>query len=195
MSRQVSASTEFYRIEHLIAARLWVARLGESDLYRWWGSEGILGEDGAFVGPRVLPLTHGTGRARIALAVARHACDERHPARSDQHLFRLDAATEEQVDAYLAEHLNDFTYWNEILAQLSAVETGADIADTLFGAGILDESDLSYARGRSLGPGGRSVPIEPGATLTETIRRLAGGFLRSAPGELAVPYIQSEMGV
>jgi len=189
MSLQVSASAAFEPIGQLVDARLWVARLGESDLYGWWGSEGILGEDGAFVGPRVLPLTHGTGRARIALAVARHVCDERHPAKSAQHLFRLDAVIEDQVDAYLVEHLSAFDYWNGILAQLSAVETCADIAETLLGAGILDESDLSYAHGRPLGPGGRSVPIEPGASFSETVRRLAAGFVRSAPGELAVPYI------
>jgi hypothetical protein len=194
MPTQTESAPSLDPIERLVHARLWVARLGESDLYGWWGSDGILGEDGAFVGPRVLPLTHGTGRARIALAVARHACDQRHPANSTQHLFRLDAATEDQVDAYLVEHLSAFDYWNGILAQLSAVEIGADIAETLLGAGVLDESDLSYAHGRPLGPGGRSVPIEPGASFSETVRRLAAGFLRSAPSELAVPYIQAEMG-
>ena len=63
----------------LLEARLWIARLGESDVHRWWRSDGILGPDGAFVGPRVFPKTHPTGRSRIAFAVARHACDQRHP--------------------------------------------------------------------------------------------------------------------
>ena len=122
-------------IEHLIKARLWVARLGETDLYGWWGSDGVLGEDGGFVGPRVLPLTHGTGRARVSTAVARFACDERHPDRSARHLFRLDAAIEEQVDGFLAERLGDLTYWSDLLAKLEAVAHGADIAATLRDAG------------------------------------------------------------
>jgi hypothetical protein len=60
-------------LQPLLEARLWVARLGESDVHKWWRTDGILGSDGAFVGPRVLPRTHPTARARIAFAVAAHA--------------------------------------------------------------------------------------------------------------------------
>ena len=177
-------------IEHLVKARLWVARLGETDLYGWWGSDGVLGEDGGFVGPRVLPLTHGTGRARVSTAVARFACDERHPDRSARHLFRLDAAIEEQVDGFLSERLGDLTYWNDLLAKLEAVAHGADIAATLRDAGSAREPDLTYARSREIGPGGRSVIVEPGAALSETVSRLAAAFVLSRPGELVVPYLQ-----
>ena len=179
-------------LDQLLRTRLWVARLGESDVNRWWRTDGILGSDGAYVGPRVLPKTHGTGRARIAFAVARHACKERHPDPKALHLFRLDPETEDRLDAYLVERLDAFDWWSEILAQLEKVEKGADAAVALIEAGVVTEADLAHVRALDLGPDGRSLPIAPGGTPEETLRRLAAGFARSKTGELAVPYLREK---
>jgi hypothetical protein len=180
------------QLDGLLTARLYVARLGESDMNRWWRSDGILGSDGAFVGPRVLPKTHGNGRARIAFAVARYACQERHPDPVAQHLFRLDPETEDRLDAYLVESLDAFGWWATILAQLEKIKKDADPAAVLFDVGIVSAADLTYVRTLDLGPDGRSLPVAPGATPDETFRRLAAGFARSRPGDLAVPYLRGK---
>jgi len=174
----------------LLEARLWVARLGESDVSRWWRTDGILGADGAFVGPRVLPKTHGTARARIAFAVARHACGERYPAPAARHLFHLDPETEDRLDAHLVERLEDFDFWTEILAKLETIDREVDSATVLRNAEVVTEEDLAYVQGLALGPDGRSLPVEPGSSPEETLRRLAAGFARSKSGELSVPYLR-----
>lgn len=174
----------------LLGLRLWVARLGESDVNRWWRTDGILGPDGAFVGPRVLPKTHGTGRARIAFAVARHACQERHPDRGAETLFLLDPEMEDRLDAYLVERLDAFDWWDGTLQKLEAIEKEQDAAAILLSAGLVDEEDVEYVRGLALGPDDRSLSIEPGRDAAQTLRRLAAGFARSKPGEFAVPHVR-----
>lgn len=179
-------------VRQLLIARLWVARLGESDTHRWWRTDGILGPDGAFVGPRVLPKTHGTGRARIAFAVARHACHERHASPKARHLFLLDPETEDRLDAHLVDSLDHFDFWAEILAKLESLTKDSDVANTLRDAGVVTDEDLSYVKKRPLGPDARSLPLEGAVTFEETLRRLAAGFTRSSPGQLAVPVINKE---
>jgi hypothetical protein len=50
---------------------LLTARPGESDVMRWWRTDGISGLDGVFVGPRLLTKTDPTGRTRHpAMALA-----------------------------------------------------------------------------------------------------------------------------
>jgi hypothetical protein len=177
---------------HLLTARLWVARLGESDVNRWWRTDGILGPDGAFVGPRVLPKTHPTARARIAFAVARHACDDRYPDPKAYHLFRLDSETEDRLDALLVEKLDDTDFWTAMMEKLEAVTAADSVEELLQANGIITTADLELARQAALGPGERSVPMREGASAEETVRHLAAGFIRSQPGELAVPYINGK---
>ena len=114
-------------LEQLLTARLWIARLGEGDVNRWWRTDGILGPDGAYVGPRVLPKTHPTARARIAFAVARHACDDRYPDKAVHHLFRLAPVTEDRFDAMLRDKLEDIQFWCEVWARLWAVSVETDV--------------------------------------------------------------------
>lgn len=179
-------------VTRLLEARLWVARLGEGDVFRWWRTDGILGPDGAFVGPRVLPLTHPTARARIAFAVARHACDERYRDPKAWHLFRLSPEIEDRLDAFLVERLGDRDYWADVMAKLEGVAASATPAEVLLANAIVGEDDLVAARKAELGAGQRSLSIRVGATLEETIRRLAAGFVRSSPGNLAVPYVDGD---
>lgn len=173
----------------LLEARLWVARLGESDVQGWWRTDGILGPDGAFVGPRVLPRTHATARARIAFAVASHACNERHPDREVHHLFRVDPVTEDRLDALLVERLADKSFWGKIIAKLEAVTAEADPGDVLIGSETVGREDLEVVGELDLGPAGRSLQVPSKKSPEEQLRLLVAGFVRAQPKTLVVPYI------
>lgn len=177
-------------IDSLLRARLFVARLGESDVMRWWRSDGILGPDGAFVGPRVLPKTHPTGRARIAFAVARHACDERYPDPDAHHLFRLDPETEDRLDALLVEKLGDHEWWSVMMETLEAIGEGADVKAMLLEHDVVKPDDVRAAEKATPGPQERSLPLRAGKNIEQTVTRLTAGFVRSKSGALAVPYVQ-----
>ncbi len=168
---------------------MWVGRLGERDVLGWWATDGLLGPDGAFVGPRVLPVTHPTARARIVFAVAAHACSERHPDPKAEHLFRLDPWFEDRLDALLVDRLADTAWWVEQMAQLERVKSGSDIGALLRQAGVVTEAELARVRSLKPGPGGRSLPIPRPGTAEEALRLLAAGFARSNPRELVVPYL------
>jgi hypothetical protein len=176
-------------LNQLLVTRLWLARLGERDVQGWWHTVGVLGADGAFVGPRVLPLTHACARARIAFAVARHACDQRHPDPHAHHLFRLDADVDDQLDAFLLSKLEDAGFWKAVMPRLEAVGSKDDPKSALVAAQVITDDDARYVTRLKLGPDARSVPIPPGGSPAETLRRLAAGFLRSSGLALAVPYI------
>jgi hypothetical protein len=177
-------------LAQLLEARLFVGRLGDSDALGWWRTDGVLGQDGAFIGPRVLPKTHPTARTRIVFAVAAHACGERHPDPQAQHLFRLDPATEDQLDALLVERLGDHEYWQKVMFRLEAIRSDARPGTVLLEANIVTEGDLKTVGKIGLGPAGRSLPIKNGTRTDETIRLLAAGFTRSEPKSLVVPYLE-----
>jgi hypothetical protein len=176
-------------LDLLLRARLWVARLGESDVHGWWRTNGILGEDGAFVVPRVLPKTHPTARARIAFAVARHGCDERHPDPKVLHLFRLTPEVEDRLDALLVERLGDEAFWGGLMPKLESIKAGADTGAVLAESAVVTDGDLQRAREAAVGPDARSLRLEA-QSADEAVRRLAAGFIRSQPKALAVPYIE-----
>jgi len=178
-------------LEQLACARLVVARLGEPDLNRWWRTDELLGGGGEYVGPRVLPRTHRAARARIAMAVTRHACLERHPAPNARTLFSLDADLEDRLDALLVERLGDERLWQPFFERLAALEHEADAGAVLEDEGVVQPADLRYVEQLSLGPAGRSLAVEPGASDAETLRRLAAGFVRATPGALVVPYVEA----
>lgn len=178
-------------LHKLLTARLWVARIGEGDFLGWWTTEAILGPDGAFVGPRVLPRTHATARARIAFAVARRVCDERHPDPKAHHLFRLDPVTEDATDRLMIDLLADETWWDPTIRALEKVRKELDVERTLAQAGVIGPEDLKVTKKADLGPGGRSLPVPAAPDLDACVRRLTAGFARSAPDILAVPFIRS----
>lgn len=175
----------------LLEARLWIARLGESDVCSWWRTDGVLGSDGAFVGPRVLPATHPTARARIVFLVAAHTCRQRYPDPKAMHLFNLDPDTEDRFDALLVERLGDREFWGEMMTRLEALSTSSAPAQVLLESGVIGKEDLKHIKQRDLGPGGRSLAVTRGATLEDTVRRLTAGFTRSERGTLVVPYLGS----
>lgn len=176
-------------LPQLLITRLWIARLGEGDVQGWWRTSGILGSDGAFVGPRVLPMTHPTARARIAFAVATHTCGERYPAPHARHLFHLDPEIEDRLDALLIAKLEDTSFWKGVISKLEAVNASSDPATILSDVGVITDEDSKHVARLRLGPDSRSVPIAPASSPDETVRRLAAGFLRSSKGELTVPYL------
>lgn len=175
-------------LQKILEARLWIARLGERDVLGWWATDGILGPDGAFVGPRVLPRTHSTARARIAFAVARRTCDDRHPDPDAHHLFRLDPGTEDAADRLMIDLLSDDDWWAPRIEALEEVTAGVDVETKLLDAGILLPEDLELAHNIELGPAGRSLPIAAAADIDVIVRRLTAGFVRSQPTSLAVPF-------
>jgi hypothetical protein len=175
-------------VSRLVTARLWVARLGESDVNSWWRTDGILGPDGAFVGPRVLPRTHPTARARIAFAVAVHACLDRHPDREAMHLFRLTPEIEDRLDQLLVDRLGDADFWEPLMEGLEAVTKESETAFVLRQAGVVTDTDLTYVARLKLGPAERSLPITA-STSADALSRLAAGYARSASGKLVVPFL------
>jgi hypothetical protein len=173
----------------LLEASLVVARLGERDVHGWWATDGLLGEDGAFVGPRVLPKTHPTARARIVFAVAAHACIERHPDRGARSLFRLGPETMDRLDALLVDRLAQHEWWGSWMDRLQAVNKATPIGEVLADLGIVTKTELTTASRLSLGPDARSLPLPKPADPASAIRLMAAGFIRSKPGELAVPCL------
>jgi hypothetical protein len=178
-------------VSRLLTARLWIARLGESDVNSWWRTDGILGPDGAFVGPRVLPRTHPTARARIAFAVAGHACLDRHPDREAMHLFRLTPEIEDRLDQLLVDRLGDAALWKPLMRELEAVTKESETAFVLRQAGAVTDGDLTYVTKLKLGPAERSLPITA-STPEDVLSRLAAGYARCAPGKLIVPFLSRE---
>lgn len=176
-------------LEYLLRARLWVARLGEGDVLKWWQTEAVLGPDGAFVGPRVLPKTHAVGRARLAFAAARYACDERYPHPGATHLFRLDASTEDQFEGFLHATLDDSRYWEEILGRLEALGPDCEPGQALAEAGLVDEDLLSAVSSLDLGPDSRSLGLQRAPQSESDLALLTAGFARGRTGRLVVPYI------
>jgi hypothetical protein len=175
-------------VSQLLKARVWVARLGESDVNGWWRTDGILGPDGAFVGPRVLPRTHATARARLAFAVAAHSCLERHPDREAMHLFKLTPEIEDRLDQLLVDLLGDADFWKPLMKGLEAVTKESETTSVLRQSGVVTDTDLTYVARLKLGPAERSLPITA-STSGEALNRLAAGFARSASGKLAVPFL------
>lgn len=177
-------------LESLLLVRLWVARLGERDIMGWWATDGILGSDGAYVGPRVLPKTHPTGRARIAFAVARAACDQAHPDPESFHLFRMDPTTEDRFDQLLLDRLDQQEWWAKTMDDLEGIVPGADTGDALLSAELVTEGDLKLVEEVDLGPAKRSLPLGDQRLQGRTLQLLSAGFVRSSQGHLAVPYVR-----
>ena len=174
----------------VLVARLWIARLGEADVQGWWQTDGVLGSDGAYVGRRVLPMTHATARARVVQAVARHVCGERHPDPTARHLFSLGPRAEDVLDALLAQRLSDQAFWSEFLPPLEALDRHAEPRQVLTASGIVRQEDLKVIDTLRLGPGGRSLPIPSGNDIGEALRRLTAGFARSTHRNLVVPILR-----
>jgi hypothetical protein len=175
-------------LESLLNARLTVARLGELDVNAWWRTDGALGGEGAFVGPRVLPFTHSNARARITFAVASHACDERYPEQKAFHLFRLTPEIEDQLDDFLQGKLGQSEYWDQWTERLEGIRKGADVRSILNEWSIVTPDDFKSIEKLPLGPGGRSVAIPRQSDPLKLISLLAAGFIRSTPQQLVVPY-------
>ena len=173
-------------LHRLLTARLLVARAGEFDALRWWPTEGVLAEDGAFVGGRVLPRTHWSGRARIAFAAARVACEERYPAETANHLFWMGPQMEDRFDLYLGQMKGETEAWEALFEPLEGVRTLANLESALRAAGVVTDDLLERLRAAPLGPGGRSLDLTGAAE--DTIACLAGGVLRGLERELVVPY-------
>lgn len=186
---EVSESWNEAELQQLLVSRLWVARLGEGDVLGWWRTEGILGSDGAFVGPRVLAKTHRSGRARIAFAVAQYACRERYKDEGAIHLFRLDPWTEDALDTYIHERLADRDFWSKLFEPLEKVEGSVEPSTVLLEHHVVGNDAVASVKAEPLGPDGRSLRLPRAESRAEALRFMAAGFTRGAAGELVVPFV------
>ena len=177
----------------LLRARLLIGRFGETDVFGWWRTDGVLGQDGAFVGPRVVPKTHATARARIVFAVARHACLERYPDTGTFNLFSLDPVTEDRFDALLVDKLADTDFWLPAMAQTEAIGSEAVIVETLLDAEVISADEIQAVAQLSLGPAGRSVAVTADVDLARTLRLMAAAFSHSKRNSLAVPHVPKKV--
>jgi hypothetical protein len=85
--------------------------------------------------------------------------------------------------------LDDAEFWEPVMAALEDVNGEADCKDTFLRVGIIDSDDVDIAERAKIGPAGRSLALPDEASSERLIARLAAGFVRSTPGELAVPYV------
>lgn len=175
-------------LTYIFHARLAVARLGELDVHGWWRTEGVLGEDGAFVGSRVVPFTHPNVRARISFAVAAHACDKIYPDPKAFHLFRLSPALEDQLDDLLQTKLGQKDCWGQEMEGLEHITKGADTLDVLLKYKVITLEEAQLIKNLPLGAANRSVAIPPQSDSNKLIRLLTAGFILSTSQQLVVPY-------
>src|SRR5690554_4865651 len=113
-------------LDLLLQLRLAVARVGETDLAKWWGTDGVLGPSGAFVYERIAPRTAPLARARVVFAAARTRCAELLPAPGALTLWALPAEVEEAFEDRWGHWLDESAVWHDTFRALEAL-AGADL--------------------------------------------------------------------
>lgn len=175
-------------LEHLLKLRVFVARIGEMDLAKWWNTNGQLGRYGDAAVRRGLPRTHSFAQARSVAAVAAHRCDEVFSLANTVTLWRLPASVEERYEARWEHWLDNAADWTAFFADVAAL-TSADLEAALRAFDLVTNESVAAVRAMETGPGGRSLPL-PGAFTgaRADLDMLALGFSRGSVGSLTVPY-------
>lgn len=173
---------------HLLKARLIVARYGEMDLARWWNSNGILGPRGKTVLKRGFPITHCFVQARIAFAVARTRCVEIFDPPGCMTLWNLPAEVEERFEDHWQGWLDEGKEWAPFFDALAGMN-GDDLLEAMDAFGIVSPQQRDEAAKLRRSAKSRAVPL-PGthAPNDHIITMLAAGFARGEPGSPAIPY-------
>ena len=175
-------------LDRLFQLRLVVARQGEMDAARWWGTGGVLGRHGSIVLSRGFPRTQGFIQARVVFAVARARCAELLDAPRVMTLWNLPASVEDQFEAAWHTWLDEPGRWQDALQAVSE-PAPAGILDRLRRFHLLTPNTSALVANLQASADGRTIPVpgeyEPN---DEILTALAAAFAVAEPGLLAVPF-------
>lgn len=173
-------------LDLLLQLRLAVARVGETDLAKWWGTDGVLGPSGAFVYERIAPRTAPLARARVVFATARSRCAELLPATNVTTLWALPAEIEEAFEDRWVHWLEEPAAWRDTLQAVENL-TGGDLLAVLTARSLVSEALADRVRGLDASP--PSVEIPAPATLdADALCLLAAAFACGRTSSPIVPF-------
>ncbi len=178
--------------DHILALRLAVARFGEMDRFKWWNTNGMLGQIGELVASRGFPKTQSFARARVVFAVASNRSDEIFNPPDSFTLWRLPSEIEERIDERWAESLDTPEHWLDLLSKInSEMVDGRDLLDALSNLNLISQETSEYVKRLRRSDDNRSVHIkQTGKTAGNAIEILASAFNCGEQGKLAVPFIR-----
>lgn len=194
MSMARSQNVDFDR---LLKLRLLVARFGEMDAARWWGTgdqgrgTALLGQRGGTLMSRSFPRTYHFAQARVVFAVARTRCAEYFDPPGCMTLWSLPASLEDDFDGHWASWLERRDEWAPFFAAIEPAPR--DLLAAMREHGLLSDAQAEAVSRLRRSAELRSVPL-PGlhSANDDTLTLLAAGFSRGEPGGLAVPYARVE---
>jgi len=178
--------------DQILALRLAVARFGEMDRFKWWNTNGMLGQIGELVASRGFPKTQSFARARVVFAVASNRSDEIFNPPDSYTLWRLPSEIEERIDERWAESLDTPEHWLDLLSKInSEMVDGRDLLDALSNLNLISQETSEYVKRLRRSDDNRSVHIkQTGKTAGNAIAILAAAFNCGEQGKLAVPFIR-----
>ncbi len=178
--------------ERLLKLRLAVARFGETDIARWWNTNGVLGRYGAIAISRGFPKTHRFVRARIVMTAARVRCGELFSHPDCMTLWKLPAVVEDQFESRWQQWLDAPDDWQEFFARLeNQPDTGLlEILSTL---DLITPAQTGQVGTLQRSAMGWTVPL-PSVYQPDdgTIALLAAAFALGETGKPVVPYARLE---
>lgn len=173
-------------LDLVLRLRWVVARLGESELNNWWGTQDVLGATGEMVFRRGFPRSQAWARAQVVFAVARQRCAERFPDPRATTLWTLPATLEEAFEHRWSHWIEEGAAWGPWLQRVQDWNT-PDLVSALQDLGVVAASDLQHWAG--LEAQGASVPLPSQELTVDALRSLALGFAKGQRGNLVVPYL------
>jgi hypothetical protein len=177
-------------LDRLFQLRLVVARQGEMDAARWWGTAGVLGRHGSIVLSRGFPRTQGFIQARVVFAVARARCSELLDAPGVMTLWNLPTSIEDEFEAAWHTWLDEPERWRDALQAVSEpAPTG--ILDRLRRFHLLTPTTSALVANLRTSADGRAILVpgeyEPN---DEIVTALAAAFDLAESGRLVVPFVR-----
>ena len=175
-------------LDRLLKLRLTIARCGESDLARWWNTQGQLGRRGAAVLRRGFPRSHHFAQARSVFAAAAARCREVHSLPGAVTLWWLGEDIEEALDLRWEDWLDQVGSWVPFFDQIAELEH-PEPAAVLVDLGLVGQADIEIAEKLQVDASGFSVKVPCNANVAAL---QALGFAKGSKGRLVVPYALSE---
>jgi hypothetical protein len=174
--------------DRLLKLRLVVARVGETDLAKWWNTNGQLGRLGAAAIRRGFPRTHYFAQARSVFAVAAHRCREVFDPPHSVTLWQLPEAVEEEFENHWERWLDLAAEWQQFFLELATLKE-PELKKALLSFNLVTDEEAEIFSRLRRSAEGRAVPLhDPFAGTDHNVASLAIGFARGEVGALAVPY-------